>query len=108
MGLELVGRGADSPEQKVAVRTQGHRAVGEADEALARLLESLQEFAAGLDLLVVAQPAEGRVELVEGEVDELPLDGRGRTLGRGLGRPRRGLRPAGRRGGWRCGRFLCG
>ena len=69
-----------------------------------RLLERLEELAAGLDLLVVAEPAEGGVELVEGEVDELPLDGRAGAGAPGAGRTRR--RPAACPGGgsWTAGR----
>ena len=51
-------------------------AVGEAHQPFPRLAEELQELAAGLELLVVGQPAERRVELEEREVDELSLNRR--------------------------------
>ena len=94
--LERVGALADPPEQEVGVGAEAGGAVGEADHArLGLLLEHLEELAARLDLLVVVEPAEGGVELVEREVDELPLDGRGRAGGaraKGLSRVAGGRR----------------
>src|SRR5206468_1229306 len=90
LGLELVGRGADAPEEEGGVGVEGDGAVGQADHPLARGLGEREEFAAGLDLVVVVESAEFGIQTEEGKADELPLDSRG-LAGLRLGR---GLRPA--------------
>ena len=82
LGLKVVGVEADAPEQKIAVGLQADGAVGEAHQARARRAGRARGIRCGLASSRDRQAAEGGVELEEGEVDKLPLDGR-RRRGRG-------------------------
>src|SRR5258705_11098105 len=74
--LKIVGREADPPQQKIAIRPQADEAVAQADHPFGLLRQQRNKFLAGPLLLLRALAAESRIELEEREVDELPLNGR--------------------------------
>src|ERR1700722_11948914 len=83
LGLKIIRRLADAPEQKIAVGAKAGGAVGEADQAGARGREDFDELGSRGLLVGIRQSPEGGIKLEEREVHE--LSHHWRASGGGLG-----------------------